>query len=59
MQKGFVGPNHTVSTLDFVHAGGAPWGGGVIFDLPATLPVAKAQAGGGRAPSGGSQALDA
>lgn len=41
-RKEYVGPGHSVSTLDFVHAGGAPWGGGVIFDLAMTLPVAKA-----------------
>ena len=34
VRKDFIGPNHSVATLDFVHAGGAPWGGGVIFDLP-------------------------
>ncbi|HWH98542.1 MAG TPA: GMC family oxidoreductase N-terminal domain-containing protein [Pseudolysinimonas sp.] len=39
------GPGHSVSTLDFVHRGGAPWGGGVIFDLPPTLPAAKAALG--------------
>jgi choline dehydrogenase-like flavoprotein len=52
VRKSFVGPNHSVATLDFVHAGGAPWGGGVVFDLPPTLPVAKAQAGRAVAPFG-------
>lgn len=45
VRKTWSGPNHSVATLDFVHAGEAPWGGGVIFDLPATLPAAKAKAG--------------
>jgi choline dehydrogenase-like flavoprotein len=45
IRKEYVGPGHSISTLDFVHRGGAPWGGGVIFDLPVTLPVVKAAMG--------------
>ncbi|MFD3308618.1 GMC family oxidoreductase N-terminal domain-containing protein [Streptomyces sp. NPDC058694] len=45
VSKEYVGPGHCVATLDFVHAGGAPWGGGVIFDLPTMLPVETAAMG--------------
>lgn len=45
VRRDYVGPNHSVSTLDFVHANDAPWGGGVIFDMPVMLPVAKALSG--------------
>ncbi|HWH97115.1 MAG TPA: GMC family oxidoreductase [Pseudolysinimonas sp.] len=45
IEKRHVGPNHAVSTLDFVHRRDAPWGGGVISDLPPTLPAAKADRG--------------
>ena len=44
-RKVYEGPGHSVATIDFVHAGGAPWGGGVIFDIAMTLPVAKAAIG--------------
>jgi choline dehydrogenase-like flavoprotein len=44
-QKTSPGPVHTISTLDFVHRGDAPWGGGVIFDYPAELPIQKSEIG--------------
>ena len=39
----FVGPGHSIATLDFVHRDGEAWGGGVLFDAPALLPLAAAQ----------------
>ncbi|MBO0982629.1 GMC family oxidoreductase N-terminal domain-containing protein [Rathayibacter sp. SD072] len=45
IRKPHIGPNHTISTLEFVHRRAAPWGGGVIFDLPPTLPAGKAAFG--------------
>lgn len=41
---GFRGPGHSIATLDFVHAGEAPYGGAVLFDAPSLLPLAAAQA---------------
>ena len=38
----FRGPGHSIATLDFVHAGDAPYGGGVLFDAPSMLPLAAA-----------------
>ncbi|HWT25072.1 MAG TPA: GMC family oxidoreductase [Solirubrobacteraceae bacterium] len=40
----YVGPGHSVATLDFVHRDGEAWGGGVLFDAPALLPVVAARA---------------
>lgn len=39
----YVGPGHSVATLDFVHRDGEAWGGGVLFDAPAPLPLVGAQ----------------
>ncbi|MBX3098654.1 MAG: GMC family oxidoreductase [Salinibacterium sp.] len=52
IRKAHIGPNHSISTLEFVHRRGAPWGGGIIFDLPAILPGAKAALGRHVAPFG-------
>jgi choline dehydrogenase-like flavoprotein len=39
----YVGPGHSVATLEFVHRDGEAWGGGVLFDAPALLPLVAAQ----------------
>lgn len=39
----FSGPGQSVGTLDFAHAGGAPFGGGALFDLPSPYPLQLAQ----------------
>jgi choline dehydrogenase-like flavoprotein len=38
----FRGPGHSVATVHFVHGAGAPFGGGVLFDSPAPLPLMAA-----------------
>ncbi len=40
--KNFVGPGHSVATLDHVHGDSIPWGGGVIVDLMSLLPLSSA-----------------
>jgi len=40
--KQFVGPGHSIATLDHVHAGSIPWGGGVMVDLMSLLPLTSA-----------------
>ncbi|WP_082487036.1 GMC oxidoreductase [Leifsonia sp. Root112D2] len=40
--KQFIGPGHSVATLDHVHADSIPWGGGVIVDLMSLLPLTSA-----------------
>ena len=40
--KNFVGPGHSVATLDHVHGESIPWGGGVIVDLMSLLPLTSA-----------------
>jgi choline dehydrogenase-like flavoprotein len=40
----FEGPGHSIATLDFAHREGAPWGGGLLFDAPALLPLSLASA---------------
>ena len=40
--KNFVGPGHSVATLDHVHGESIPWGGGVIVDLMGLLPLTSA-----------------
>jgi len=42
--KQFVGPGHSIATLDHVHAESIPWGGGVIVDLMSLLPLTSASA---------------
>jgi choline dehydrogenase-like flavoprotein len=37
--KPYIGPGHSVATLDHVHAGSIPWGGGVLVDLMGLLPL--------------------
>jgi choline dehydrogenase-like flavoprotein len=37
--KPYVGPGHSVATLDHVHAQTIPWGGGVLVDLMGLLPL--------------------
>ncbi len=40
--KRYVGPGHSVATLDHVHATTIPWGGGVLVDLMGLLPLTSA-----------------
>ncbi|HEY0247085.1 MAG TPA: GMC family oxidoreductase N-terminal domain-containing protein [Gryllotalpicola sp.] len=40
--KNFVGPGHSIATLDHVHAASVPWGGGVLVDLMSLLPLTSA-----------------
>lgn len=40
--KPYIGPGHSVATLDHVHADTIPWGGGVIVDLMGLLPLTSA-----------------
>jgi choline dehydrogenase-like flavoprotein len=42
--KPFVGPGHSIATLDHVHASTIPWGGGVLVDLMGLLPLTSAMA---------------
>ncbi|ROQ36773.1 choline dehydrogenase-like flavoprotein [Frondihabitans sp. PhB188] len=42
--KPFVGPGHSVATLDHVHRDTIPWGGGVLVDLMGLLPLTSAMA---------------
>jgi choline dehydrogenase-like flavoprotein len=37
--KPYVGPGHSVATLDHVHSTSIPWGGGVLVDLMGLLPL--------------------
>lgn len=43
--KPYIGPGHSVATLDHVHAGTIPWGGGVLVDLMSLLPLTFATQG--------------
>jgi choline dehydrogenase-like flavoprotein len=36
--KPYIGPGHSVATLDHVHAETIPWGGGVLVDLMSRMP---------------------
>lgn len=49
--KSYVGPGHSIASLDFVHRNGEAWGGGVIFDLLPMYPLALAEAGRSVAPA--------
>jgi choline dehydrogenase-like flavoprotein len=40
--KPYIGPGHSVATLDHVHGETIPWGGGVIVDLMSLLPLTSA-----------------
>ncbi|HEY5223242.1 MAG TPA: GMC oxidoreductase [Microbacteriaceae bacterium] len=40
--KQYIGPGHSVATLDHVHGRSIPWGGGVIVDLMSLLPLTSA-----------------
>jgi choline dehydrogenase-like flavoprotein len=40
--KRYLGPGHSVATLDHVHATTIPWGGGVLVDLMGLLPLTSA-----------------
>ncbi|WP_243064446.1 GMC family oxidoreductase N-terminal domain-containing protein [Humibacter sp. RRB41] len=40
--KPYIGPGHSVATLDHVHGDTIPWGGGVIVDLMSLLPLTSA-----------------
>ncbi|MDH2444797.1 GMC oxidoreductase [Amnibacterium sp. CER49] len=42
--KPYVGPGHSVATLDHVHGDTIPWGGGVLVDLMSLLPLTHATA---------------
>jgi choline dehydrogenase-like flavoprotein len=42
--KNFIGPGHSIATLDHVHAASVPWGGGVLVDLMSLLPLTSALA---------------
>jgi choline dehydrogenase-like flavoprotein len=37
--KPYIGPGHSVATLDHVHGASIPWGGGVLVDLMGLLPL--------------------
>ena len=37
--KPYIGPGHSVATLDHVHSASIPWGGGVLVDLMGLLPL--------------------
>jgi choline dehydrogenase-like flavoprotein len=41
--KPYLGPGHSVATLDFVHRDGEAWGGGLLVDAPPPLPLVAAQ----------------
>ena len=49
--KSYVGPGHSVASLDWVHRNGEAWGGGVVFDFPPMYPLAMAVSGRSAAPS--------
>lgn len=40
--KTYSGPGHSIATLEFVHRDRAAWGGGVLFDMPPSYPLALA-----------------
>jgi choline dehydrogenase-like flavoprotein len=40
--KPYIGPGHSVATLDHVHGATIPWGGGVLVDLMSLLPLTSA-----------------
>lgn len=40
--KSDIGPGHSVGTLDFVHRNHEAWGGGVLFDMLPSYPLARA-----------------
>ncbi|MGZ0712692.1 GMC oxidoreductase (plasmid) [Coraliomargarita sp. W4R53] len=40
--KPFIGPGHSIATLDHVHGSSIPWGGGVLVDLMGMLPLTSA-----------------
>uniref|UniRef100_UPI0035CA961D GMC oxidoreductase n=1 Tax=uncultured Amnibacterium sp. TaxID=1631851 RepID=UPI0035CA961D len=40
--KPYLGPGHSVATLDHVHGSTIPWGGGVLVDLMSLLPLTSA-----------------
>jgi choline dehydrogenase-like flavoprotein len=42
--KPYIGPGHSVATLDHVHGASIPWGGGVLVDLMSLLPLTTASA---------------
>jgi choline dehydrogenase-like flavoprotein len=42
--KNFIGPGHSIATLDHVHSESVPWGGGVLVDLMSLLPLTSALA---------------
>ncbi|GAA4166724.1 GMC family oxidoreductase [Gryllotalpicola daejeonensis] len=42
--KNFIGPGHSIATLDHVHSPSVPWGGGVLVDLMSLLPLTSALA---------------
>lgn len=45
--KTYVGPGHSVATLQFVHREKTAWGGGVLFDTAPDYPLERAMAGAG------------
>jgi choline dehydrogenase-like flavoprotein len=51
--KPYIGPGHSVATLDHVHAGTIPWGGGVLVDLMSLLPLTQAATGAPGVPAWG------
>ena len=52
--KNGLGPGHSIATLDHVHAGSIPWGGGVLVDLMSVLPLTSALDPSARVPRWGS-----
>ncbi|NNC13853.1 glucose-methanol-choline oxidoreductase [Planctomonas sp. JC2975] len=53
--KPYIGPGHSVATLDHVHAATVPWGGGVIVDLMGLLPLTSAGQPGPGTPAWGAR----
>jgi choline dehydrogenase-like flavoprotein len=51
--KPYIGPGHSVATLDHVHASTIPWGGGVLVDLMSLLPLTQAATGASGVPGWG------
>jgi choline dehydrogenase-like flavoprotein len=43
--KSWIGPGHSIASVDWVHRNREAWGGGVIFDFPPMYPLGKAELG--------------
>ncbi|GAA4174317.1 GMC family oxidoreductase [Gryllotalpicola koreensis] len=53
--KNFIGPGHSIATLDHVHGPSVPWGGGVLVDLMSLLPLTSALQPGPGVPAWGAR----